>query len=104
MTKRMAVFRGKGIRKVLHNKEWWFSVVDVIEVLTGNDRPRKYWSDLKKKLIAAGYSEVSENIGQLKLEAPDGKMRETDSTTTEGIFCMIQFVPSPKTDAPQPAL
>ena len=68
---RLAVFEGKQIRKVLHEGEWWFSIIDVIEVLVGGDRPRKYWNNLKKKLIVEGYSEVSENIGQLKLKAPD---------------------------------
>jgi hypothetical protein len=98
MATSIAIFKGKGIRKTLHNNEWWFSVVDVIEVLTGNDRPRKYWSDLKKKLTAEGYSEVSEKIGQLKLEAPDGKMRETDCANTETMFRVIQSIPSPKAE------
>ncbi len=56
--------------------------MDVIEALTGNDRPRKYWSDLKKKFIDKGCSEVSEKIGQLKVEAPDWKMRETNCANT----------------------
>lgn len=62
----LAAFWGHEIRKTLHAGEWWFSVIDVIEVLVGGDRPRKYWSDLKKKLVAEGYFEVSEKIGQLK--------------------------------------
>ncbi len=70
---KIAIFRQKKIRKIIYKNEWWFSVIDVIEALTGTERPRKYWSDLKKKLINEGYSEVSEKIGQLKLEAPDGK-------------------------------
>ena len=68
---KIAIFRGKKIRKTIYKNEWWFSVIDVIEALTGSDRPRKYWNDLKKKLKDEGYSEVSENIGQLKLKAPD---------------------------------
>jgi len=75
---KIAIFQGKHIRKVLHNDQWWFSIIDIIEVLVGGGRPRKYWNDLKKKLIAEGYIEVSEKIGQLKLSAPDGKLRETD--------------------------
>ena len=63
---KFALFEGKRIRKVLHEGEWWFSIIDVIEVLVGGDRPRKYWNDLKKKLIAEGYGEVSKKIGQLK--------------------------------------
>ena len=95
---RLAVFEGKQIRKVLHEGEWWFSIIDVIEVLVGGDRPRKYWNDLKKKLIVEGYSEVSENIGQLKMGAPDGKQRMTDCANTETLFRIIQSIPSPKVE------
>lgn len=95
---RVAVFEGKNIRKIIHEGEWWFSVIDVIEVLTGSDRPRKYWNDLKKKLITEGYIEVSENIGQLKMMAPDGKMRLTDCANTETMFRIIQSIPSPKVE------
>jgi len=80
---KLAVFEGQRIRKVLYEGEWWFSVIDVIWVLVGGDRPRKYWNDLKKKLAAEGYSEVSEKIGQLKMAAPDGKQRFTDCANTE---------------------
>ncbi len=93
----LAVFQDKEIRKVWHNEEWWFSVVDVVEVLTGSERPRKYWSDLKINLINEG-SEVSENIGQLKLKALDGKLRLTDCANTEGIFRIIQSIPSKKAE------
>src|SRR3989338_7493597 len=82
---RIAVFRAKRIRKVIYQNEWWFSVVDVVEALTGTDRPRKYWSDLKAKLSKEGYSELSEKIGQLKLAAFDGKMRLTDQWQEHGV-------------------
>jgi prophage antirepressor-like protein len=95
---RVAVFEGKHIRKIMHLDEWWFSIIDIIEVLTGNDRPRKYWNDLKKKLTSEGYVEVSEKIGQLKMIAPDGKMRFTDCTNTETMFRIIQSIPSPKVE------
>jgi DNA-damage-inducible protein D len=95
---RVAVFEGKHIRKIIHEGEWWFSVIDIIEVLTGNERPRKYWSDLKKKLLSEGYVEVSEKIGQLKMMAPDGKMRLTDCANTETMFRIIQSIPSPKVE------
>lgn len=95
---KIAIFQKKEVRKVLHKNEWWFSVVDIIEVLTGTDRPRKYWSDLKKKLVKEGYSEVSANIGQLKMVSPDGKKRETDCANTETIFRIIQAIPSPKAE------
>jgi len=65
--------------------------------LTGTDRPRKYWNDLKKKLAEEG-SEVSDKIGQLKLSAPDGKMRETDCANTETTFRLVQSIPSPKVE------
>ena len=73
ITTKIAIFQKKEIRKIIHNDEWWFSIIDIIEVLTDTERPRRYWSDLKKKLVREGYSEVSENIGQLKIIAPDGK-------------------------------
>src|SRR3989304_230899 len=95
---KLAVFEGKRIRKTIHNNEWWFSIIDVIEVLVGSDRPRKYWNDLKKKLISEGYFEVSEKIGQLKMIAPDGKMRLTDCASTETMLRIIQSIPSPKVE------
>ncbi len=97
-TNQIALFKGKKIRKIIHNKEWYFSVIDVIEALTGTDRPRKYWSDLKKKLKNEGFFEVSEKIGQLKMESPDGKMRKTDCANTETMFRIIQSVPSSKAE------
>ncbi len=97
-TSRLAVFEGKQIRKILHEGEWWFSIIDVVEVLVGGDRPRKYWNDLKKKLAAEGYSELSEKIGQLKMAAPDGKQRLTDCANTETLFRVIQSIPSPKVE------
>ena len=71
-SKQIAVFKGKRIRRLWDAKleKWYFSITDIIEVLVQTDRPRKYWNDLKTKLKQEG-SEVSEKIGQLKLEAPD---------------------------------
>ena len=80
MTKETAIklFESKQVRSVwdLEAEKWYFSIIDVIEALTGNDRPRKYWSDLKTKLKKEG-SELSEKIGQLKMAAEDGRMRMT---------------------------
>ncbi len=98
MTTKIAVFKGKKVRKTIHNNEWWFSVIDIIEALTGTERPRKYWNDLKKKLADEGYFEVSENIGQLKLLASDGKKYLTDCANTETTFRIIQSIPSPKAE------
>ena len=95
---KIAIFKGKEIRKAIYQNEWWFSVIDVVETLTGTDRPRKYWNDLKTKLKNEGYGEVSEKIGQLKLTAPDGKLRETDCANTETLFRIIQTIPSPKAE------
>ena len=71
-TSKLAVFEGKRIRKTLHEGEWWFSIIDVIEALVGGDRPRKYWNDLKKKLLQEGYDQLSEKTGRLTTTAPDG--------------------------------
>jgi len=64
---KLVVFESRLIRRVWHNGEWWFSVIDVIEVLTDSDRPRKYWNDLKTKIQREGNSQLSEKIGQLKM-------------------------------------
>ncbi|MBI4690174.1 MAG: Bro-N domain-containing protein [Nitrospirae bacterium] len=98
MESNIAVFRGKEVRRIIHNNEWWFSVVDVIEVLTGSARPRKYWSDLKKKLSDEGYNELSDFFGQLKMQSADGKFYETDCANTETMFRLIQSIPSPKAE------
>ncbi len=65
-TTKIAIFRGRKVRKTINKNEWWFSVIDIVEVLADTDRPRKYWNDLKTKIIKEGYSELSEKIGQLK--------------------------------------
>lgn len=96
---RIKLFESKQIRtKWDSDKEkWYFSIVDVIEILTGSDRPRKYWSDLKSKLKKEG-SELSEKIGQLKMVAEDRKTRTTDVADTEQLLRLIQSVPSPKAE------
>jgi hypothetical protein len=76
---------------------WYFSVIDVIEALTGTDRPRKYWNDLKTKLRNEG-SELSEKIGQLKMMSSDGKKYSTDVADTAQILRLIQSIPSPKAE------
>lgn len=97
-TSKLALFEGKRIRKTFYDGEWWFSIIEVVEALVGGDRPRKYWNDLKKKLLQEGYFEVSENIGHLKMTAPDGKERFTDCASTETLFRIIQSVPSPRVE------
>lgn len=95
----LQIFEGKNVRTAWNEQQekWYFSIVDVIEVLTGTDRPRKYWADLKKKLLQEG-SEMSEKIGRLKLLAIDGKRRLTDVADMEQMFRIIQSIPSPKAE------
>jgi len=95
--KALIVFEDKEIRRIWYDNEWFFSVIDVIQILTENARPRKYWSDLKKNLISQGF-EVSENIGQLKLPSKDGKKRFTDCANTKSLFRLIQSIPSKKAE------
>ncbi len=98
MYTKISIFKGKNIRKTIYKNEWWFSIIDVVEALTSTDRPRKYWNDLKTKLIKEGYIEVSEKIGQLKLESADGKKYLTDCANTETLFRVAQSIPSPKAE------
>lgn len=93
------LFEGKEIRSIWDNKkeDYYFSVIDVIEALTDAKIPRNYWSDLKRRLINEG-SEVHAKIVQLKLKAKDGKFRDTDTLDTEGIFRLIESIPSKKAE------
>lgn len=93
------VFDDKQVRTAWDpdKEKWFFSIIDVIAALTGTDRPRKYWNDLKTKLLKEG-SELSDKIGQLKMPAEDGKMRMTDVADTEQLFRLIQSIPSPKAE------
>lgn len=96
---KLAIFEEKEIRREWYKEDWYFSVIDVVEVLVENNkRPRKYWSDLKQKLISEGFVEVSEKIGQLKMMAKDGKMRLTDVADTKTLLRIIQTIPSPKAE------
>ena len=97
-TTKIAIFKGKSVRKTIHNNEWWFSIIDVMGALTQTDRPRKYWNDLKTKIIKEGYNELSDKIGQLKLPSADGKLYATDCANTETIFRIIHTITSPKAE------
>ena len=94
----VAAFQGKGIRRTWHKNEWWFSVVDIVGVLTDSEDPRTYWKVLKHRLAQESGSETVTNCNQLKLPAEDGKMRLTDCVNTEGAFRIIQSIPSPKAE------
>ena len=91
------LFGEKQIRTAWNDAEekWYFSVIDIIAALVDTDRPRKYWSDLKRKLIAEG-SELSEKIGQLKMKSADGKMYATDVADQEQLFRLVQSISSPQ--------
>ena len=99
MESKLAVFNGKEIRRVWDEKKekWYFSVVDIILALTRTERPRKYWNDLKIKLVREG-SELSDKIGQLKIKSSDGKKYLTDVADTETLFRLIQSIPSPNAE------
>ncbi len=95
--KSLIVFQDKKIRRIWHSNEWWFSIVDIIEALTESGRSRKYWSDLKKRLVEEGF-ELSAKIGQLKLASADGKYYATDCANTKNMFRIIQSIPSQKAE------
>ena len=93
------LFEDKEIRSIWNadKEDYYFSVVDVISALTDASIPKRYWSDLKKKLIDEG-SQLYDKIVRLKMKATDGKMRNTDVLDTEGILRLIESVPSPKAE------
>lgn len=94
----IALFKGKDIRRLVHQNEWWFSIIDIVEALTDSAEPSKYWTAMKARVKSDDGIQLSTICRQLKLEAPDGKMRETDCANTEGIFRIIQSIPSPKAE------
>ncbi len=98
METKLAVFRNKTIRRILYNDAWWFSVIDVIGALTNSANPRDYWFKMKIRVKEEDGFEPSTICRQFKLLAPDGKMRQTDCANTEGIFRIIQSIPSPKAE------
>ena len=98
MTTKIAIFKGREIRKIIYNNEWWFSVVDVIGALTDSNKPRVYWSAMKTRVKSEDGIQLSTICRQLKLESSDGKKYETDCANTEGLFRIIQSIPSPKAE------
>ncbi|MBI4846555.1 MAG: Bro-N domain-containing protein [Candidatus Omnitrophica bacterium] len=98
METKIAVFQGNRIRKTIYSDEWWFSVVDVVDILTDSANPRDYWYKMKIRDKEESGVELSTICRQLKLSAPDGKLRETDCANTEGMFRIIQSIPSPKAE------
>ena len=98
METKIALFKGKEIRKTIYENEWWFSVVDIIEVLTDSTKPRDYWYRLKKREKKSSGVELSTYCRQFKIKARDGKLRETEIVNTENAFRIIQSIPSPKAE------
>ena len=92
----IALFKGKEIRKTIYKKEWWFSILDIIGILTDSPQPKTYWTKMKERDTAL--FQLFPFWEQLKMPAEDGKMRETDSANTEGILRIIQSIPSPKAE------
>src|SRR4030042_3074419 len=95
---KIALFKGKKIRRIIYNNEWWFSVVDVVEALTDSLNPNDYWYKMKIRVKSEDGFELSTICRRLKLESTDGKKYETDCANTEGIFRIIQSIPSPKAE------
>ncbi|MDD5097457.1 MAG: Bro-N domain-containing protein [Candidatus Omnitrophica bacterium] len=98
MDTKIAIFKGKKVRRTIHKNKWWFSVVDVIEALTDSVNPRDYWFKMKIREKNDSKIELSTICRQLKLKSSDGKFYETDCSDTEGIFRIIQSIPSPKAE------
>ena len=98
ITTKIAIFRKKEIRKIIYKNEWWFSVVDIIAALTDSAQPSKYWTAMKARVSNEEEFQLSTICRQLKLESSDGKKYETDCANTEGIFRIIQSIPSPKAE------
>jgi prophage antirepressor-like protein len=95
---KIAIFKGEQIRKTIHRNEWWFSVVDIIEVLTDSIKPRVYWNAMKTRVKNSDGIELSTLCRQLKLKSSDGKRYNTDCANTESLFRIIQSIPSPKSE------
>jgi hypothetical protein len=97
-TTKIVMFKNRKIRKILLQNEWWFSVVDVVEALTDSSKPRDYWYVMKIRVKNDDGFELSTVCRQLKLESSDGKKYKTDCANTEGLFRIIQSIPSPKAE------
>ena len=98
MESKLVVFKDKKIRRILLEHEWFFAVVDVVAALTDSDKPRDYWYRLKKREIESSGVQLSTHCRRLKLESSDGKSYMTEVANTEGIFRIIQSIPSPKAE------
>ena len=98
METKLSIFQGQHIRKIWHNDEWWFSVIDVVQVLTESVDAKDYWYRLKKRELDSSAVELSTFCRQLKLPSADGKNYGTDCANTEALFRIIQSIPSKKAE------
>lgn len=100
MTSQVKLFEQQKVRTHWdeENQQWYFSIIDVIQILSESNNPRRYWSDLKRKLQQEGFIQLYEIIVQLKLESSDGKKYATDCTDTKNLLRIIQSIPSPKAE------
>jgi DNA-damage-inducible protein D len=100
MTNQVKLFEQQKVRTHWdeEKQQWYFSIIDVIQILTDSNNPRRYWSDLKRKLQQEGFNQLYEFIVQLKLESSDGKKYATDCTDTKNLLRIIQSIPSPKAE------
>ena len=95
---KVVIFQEKQIRRIWYNDQWYFSIIDIIAVLTDSPSPNTYWEKVKKRMKTEMLNELSPNWGRLKMLAADGKMRSTDTANTEGILRIVMSVPSPKAE------
>ena len=95
---KLVIFQSKEIRRIWHEDEWYYSVVDIVAALTDSTNPRDYWYKMKIRVKEEDGFEPSTVCRQFKMEAPDGKMRATDCSNTEGVLRIIQAIPSPKAE------
>ena len=93
MNNKLVLFQEKQIRRIWHNKQWHYSIIDIIEILTESTKPSNYWDTLKRR-----ESQLSSICGKFKFLAPDGKMRSTECANTEGVLRIIMSIPSPKAE------
>lgn len=94
----ITLFEQQPVRRAWHDGRWFYSVIDVVAVLTNVPAPNKYWSDMKRRIKDEGFVEVAAKCRKLLMAAPDGKMRETDCADTETLLRIIQSIPSPKAE------
>lgn len=98
VNKELVLFENNKIRRQMYDEEWYYSIIDIIEILTESSAPKRYWSDLKKRLQNEGFDEPYDKIVQLKMLAGDGKKRFTDCANRETVFRLIQSIPSPSAE------